>query len=138
MVDSRAGATIFDLPCPGSGNIQMIVRVVPELIDVQDTGMIVESHIQTGDIVIPGTVVQDLHKLIPGDLTVGLESPASSTGHIYADTHVIRTVVQDRDILKEIPLTVAVPALLHLLPGNILEAQEDHNGFGTVAVTGKG
>ena len=73
--------------------------------------MIVKGHIQTSDIEIARIEVEDLHQFSPIDCTVCLKCTAAGTGHINADTHVFCTVVQDRDILKEVPLTVTVPAL---------------------------
>ena len=47
-------------------------------------------------------------------------------------------LVQDRDILEEVTLPVTVAALVHLLPGHILETQGLHQTFRAVALAGKG
>ena len=107
VIDGRTGRAVFNLPCPGSGNIHVGVGIVPQLVNVQNAGVVVKGHIQTGDIVITGAVVQDLHQFFPVDLTIGLEGTAAGTGHVHTDTHVFLSIIQNIDILEETSVVIS-------------------------------
>ena len=100
--------------------------------------MVIEGHVQTSYVIVAHVIEQDVHQFSPVYCTVCFKSTAAGAGHIHADTHVFRTVVQDGDILEEVPALVTIPALLHLLPGHILQAQQLHDGLRAVRMTGKG
>ena len=53
VIDRCALAAILDFPATSLADIMVIVCVIPQHVNIQQAGMVIGSHIQAGNIVIP-------------------------------------------------------------------------------------
>jgi hypothetical protein len=113
----------------------LVVRIIKQLPDIQYPGMVIKSHIQTGDMeaVILGDHPEKTDKV---SAAVFLESPASLAGHIQADSHIRIAIIQNRNASEINAVPVAVPALFHGGPCQILHMKERHPIPGVLLLAG--
>ena len=111
-------------PIIGAGNKILVLGIVDNLHHIQNTGMIIESNIQTRDLRLrlydPGK------QLVPADRRKGFKSAAALAGHFTPDTHIITAVIVDRNRTEILAITITVRAFDDL-PGASLKTQHaDH------------
>lgn len=131
MVDRNAGAaifkTFFNLTFPKFTDKLLspilVIRVMKQLPDIQDPGVVIKGHIQTSDMkpVILGEQLKEPNKIPTAIL---LKSPAALAGHIQTDPHARVAIIKDGDTPKIETVPVTVPPLLHGGPAHILHMEQ--------------
>ncbi len=80
---------------PKFRDILPIMGIKKELLHIQDTGMIIESDIQTSHVKLLRVILKNLKETIKITGTLRLKYPAALTGHIQTGTHTLITIIID-------------------------------------------
>ena len=90
-----------------------VLRILDDIPHMQDAGMIIKGHIQTGD--LQTTSGDERKQAGPAQLGDGFKGTATLSGHLHPYAHILPAIVMHADAGKILPVTVAVCAL-NLLP----------------------
>lgn len=109
--------------------LPVLVITVPEkLLDIQDAGVVIKSHIQTAHMIARPLLEEPKQAVkIPGPVL--FEAPAALAGHIQTGPHSGVAVIQDRDAAEIQPLPVSVPAMAQLIPTAGLHSKQLYPGL---------
>ena len=101
----------------------LIIRIMEQLPDIEDPGMVIESHIQAGDMK-PLILREHLEKADKITAAILLKGPTALAGHIQTAPHAGIAVIVDGDAPEVKSVPVAVSPLLHGGPGHILHMKD--------------
>ena len=101
----------------------LIIRIMEQLPDIEDPCMVIESHIQAGDMK-PLILREHLEKADKITAAILLKGPAALARHIQTAPHTGIAVIVDGDAPEVKAVPVAVSPLLHGGPGHILHMKD--------------
>ena len=104
----------------------MIVRIIPQHVNIQQARVIIRCHVKAADIV----VIRENHskQIIPGGGRVRFKGTAAGAGHIHADTHIFPTIIENRYALIGHHRAVAIPPPGTLFKRDTFQAKENDKG----------
>lgn len=93
----------------------MIVRIIPQHVNIQQARVIIRCHVKAADIVVirekstANKSSQEVEEYVS-------KARAAGAGHIHADTHIFPAIIENRYALIGHHRAVAIPP-----PGNALQ-----------------
>lgn len=112
----------------------LVVRVMEQLPDIQNPGMIVKGYIKPGNIesII---LLKQLEQTNEITAAILLEGPASLPRHIQTNAHARVAVIEDGDTAEVQTVSVAMSPLLHGSPGRTFHMKKRHKVPGFLLFT---
>lgn len=103
----------------------LVICVMEQLPNIQYPGMVIKSHVQTGN--MESVILREQLKK-PNKVTAAilLKSPAALAGHIQTDPHAGVAVIKDGDAPEIETIPVPIPPLLHGGPAHLLHAEQSY------------